>query len=665
MSQWVERVLDKFPADLARLWIAVDPDDVLLDEQILSGLRERSFEVLPYEDPVVFRADFEERFRAAWDKGERGPAGSLVLHLREGNAAELPWDYLRQGRRVNLSLVELLPKLSPGVVRQIGTEFLEPLFDAQSRFETQVLNDSGTKEFALTHIFRISAHLISGTSDLWRELLRLHNRGAGLPQLLAAHVANILGAQAAFKGLPIGELFSSKSLMLRVVQSAWYRYFEKRGITGSRIGESAISDEWTEVEIPFEHPDIRAIIHLMFVEGALQPLQVAPSSTKEIPEWGKSGIVPDPGAMRTLVADGVGNLVQSLPMPEASYRDWIQFARGLGEVLARFHGLDSERAEGIKDKVDKLQSAADERLRTWVGGHFSDLSSLPIVKGPVMVHHIPRFLSMRRSAGEEKIALLVFDGLAMDQWIQIRDCVANRSKKLGFDEGACFAWLPTLTSVSRQALLSGLKPREFANSIETTAQEPALWSRFWQDQGLRANEVLYRKGIKRNDDLGALVSEFSGTPIKVAGIVVDTVDEIVHGAVLGKRGIASLVTSWCETGFVDRLFTLLLNNGFNVYLTADHGNVEAVGQGRPNQGVAPELKGERVRTYSSEALAADSAAANANTYRLDIAGLPAGFMPLFASGRSAFVPQGEQVVVHGGISVEELFVPFVKVGYVS
>jgi hypothetical protein len=36
-------------------------------------------------------------------------------------------------------------------------------------------------------------------------------------------------------------------------------------------------------------------------------------------------------------------------------------------------------------------------------------------------------------------------------------------------------------------------------------------------------------------------------------------------------------------------------------------------------------------------------------------------MPLFASGRTAFVADGDQVVVHGGISVEELIVPFVRV----
>lgn len=55
---------------------------------------------------------------------------------------------------------------------------------------------------------------------------------------------------------------------------------------------------------------------------------------------------------------------------------------------------------------------ADTRLREWVQKRYQDLPSLPVAKAPVMVHHIPRYLSMRRNAGEEKIALLVFDGMA-------------------------------------------------------------------------------------------------------------------------------------------------------------------------------------------------------------------------------------------------------------
>jgi len=142
--------------------------------------------------------------------------------------------------------------------------------------------------------------------------------------------------------------------------------------------------------------------------------------------------------------------------------------------------------------------------------------------------------------------------------------------------------------------------------------------------------------------------------------VIDTIDEIVHGAVLGKRGIANQIASWCETGFVERLLNLMLDQGFHVYVTADHGNVDAVGVGRPNEGAASEIPGERVRTYRSDILA-EFQPVGLDAFRLDIAGLPADFLPLYAGTRGAFIRKGDSIVAHGGISVEELIVPFIKV----
>ena len=126
MSAWTERILNEFTADLARLWIVADPDAVLLDEQLLSGLRERGFEVLRFEDSVAFRAEYEERYRAAWDQGQAALSSALILHLRDANVSNLPWDYLRRARKLSLSLAKLFPRLSYRVVRQLGGETLEP-----------------------------------------------------------------------------------------------------------------------------------------------------------------------------------------------------------------------------------------------------------------------------------------------------------------------------------------------------------------------------------------------------------------------------------------------------------------------------------------------------------------------------------------------------------
>lgn len=670
MSLWTDRILGEFPPDLVRFWIAADPDDVLLDEHLLSELRERGFEVLPFDDSITFRADYEERWRRAWDSGDPGPSLALVLHLQSAEPSNLPWDYLRQARRVHLSLANLFPRLSYGVVRRLGTEYREALFKAHaehaSQSPSQFWGEAATKDFILTHIFHLGPHLITDIKDLWRELLRLHYRNTALPTLLADHVQTILEAKSPFKGLPIGDLFSSRATFLRVVQDAWERFLKAKGIIGSRIAEEqAPAPEWdrdARIEIPFEHPDIRSLVDSMFLDGTLHPLLVQSIPT-DLPDWLAVGMLQDPAALRNLVRDGLKRLLDAMPSIEASHRDWATFAKSQAEILSRFHALDAARAQGLGDTLQQVQQLSDERLVAWVGKHYSDLPSLSVAVAPVMLHQVPRFLAMRRGAGEARIALLVFDGLALDQWVQIREHVARNAPKFVFAEGVCFAWLPTLTSVSRQALFSGLKPREFADSITGTSAEPSLWSRFWQDQGLRTSEILYRKGIRRVGQLEELTATVSNPSVKVAGLVVDTIDEIVHGAVLGKRGIASQVGNWCDSGFVERLFRLLLDRGFHVYLTSDHGNVEAIGTGRPNQGVIAESRGERVRIYGTSLLRTQSAQQIPGTVELPTSALPPDFLPLFAGKRTAFVNKGEELVAHGSISVEELIVPFVKVSH--
>lgn len=660
MSVWQDRVLRDFVPDLARLWIVADPDNVLLDESPLAELRRRGFEVLPFEDSIAFRAEFERRYRTEWRQGRPGPANAVILHWKSDDVSGLPWDYLQTGRRVRLSLSDLLPKLAPGVTRQVGPEHLGQLFEAQASHATQVLGESATKEFVLLHVFRLSPPLIRSIADLWRELLKIHYAGSELPTLFASHVETVLSRIDAFSELPIANLFSSRSFLLNVLQSAWSRYLKTMGVAGKNIGDP-LSDEYAgAIRIPFDDPGVWSTVDSLFLEGALHPVQVAglPST---FPDRLHVGVVQDQGDIRDLVVEGLKALKDELPDESSSHREWLQYARKQGELLSRFHSLDNARFEALRAEVEGLQTTADTRLQEWVRKHYADLPSLSAVNAPVMVHHVPRYLAMRKEAGEAKIALIVFDGLAVDQWARIREHLAEGIPDTSFDEMACFAWLPTLTSVSRQAIFSGLKPREFAPSIETTAQEPSLWTRFWAGHGLRANDVFFRKGVKRIDELDELTTALSAPSLKVAGVVVDMVDELVHDAQLGKRGVARLIDLWCQTGFVERLFTRLHELGYHVYLTADHGNVDAVGSGRINQGVAPELRGERVRTYRSQPLVEQSAQAYPSAVYMPVPGLPADFFPLFAGPRSAFVTVGEQLVVHGGISVEELIVPFVKV----
>lgn len=664
MSQWTERILGKFTTDLSRLWVACDPDEVLFDEKLLSELRSQGFEVMLYDDPFAFRAEFEERYRGAWDRGEPGPAPSLVIHLRSANKNELPWDIVHHARIVPLSLAELFCKLASSVVRQVEPESLAELFDAHEAELQSVRGEVESMDFILEHVYQLAPKSIRTPISFWHELLRMHFCNRSLSPLFASHAAGILQKKGLYADQPVAMWFSSKSTLLRVVQDAWCRFVLSLELEGSRINEPSLPEFSSKVVIPFEHPDVQVLVDSMFLDGTLQPLAVS-SVAPDVPNWVKAGIVQDPAALQRLVLKGIEKLMVDVPAESSSHKDWSEFAKRYGEILARSYVLSPDEncphLSTVRDNLKELQHLSDERLQAWIAGkHYDDLIPLAITKGPVMVHHIPRFLRNRRASGETRVALIVFDGLAFDQWVQIRERLIASFKGFVFEEGTTFAWLPTVTSVSRQAMFSGLKPREFENTIDRTDKEESLWKTFWQNEGVNPNEVFYRRALHQVGQLDALEADLIDRRPKVVGLVIDEVDERLHKE-RSKKDVAMCIENWLSTGFVDRLFSLLLERGFHIYLTSDHGNVESRGGGRLNQGVIADARGERVRIYRSESLRADTATTYPNSVRLDIAGLPANYMPIFAGGRTAFVPEGDRVVAHGGVSVEELIVPFIKV----
>jgi len=153
----------------------------------------------------------------------------------------------------------------------------------------------------------------------------------------------------------------------------------------------------------------------------------------------------------------------------------------------------------------------------------------------------------------------------------------------------------------------------------------------------------------------------SGPKARVVGLVVDKVDKIMHGMQLGSAGMHSQVRQWAEEGFPLALVELLLSRGFTVFLTADHGNLEAVGCGAPNEGAAAVLRGLRARTYPDELLRAEVRKEFPDAIDWPACGLPEDYLALIASGRTAFTKEGTRVVTHGGACLEEVVVPFVRV----
>ena len=455
-------------------------------------------------------------------------------------------------------------------------------------------------------------------------------------------------------------------------------------------------------DLPFDHDDVRVYIDNLFVEGMLRPI-VHGSGHALRGEWAAVGVRIDPEAdrLRRLrrLTEAVG---ATIPDADAHHRDWSAFAfrwaelgvlltetaaatradsglsitelreaqadpgspiSGLREARADSGSPITELREAQADPIPsiaKLRADVDRAFLAWIERRYAGLHNQPPAP-PVMVHHLPRFLARRLAdAPRRKVALIVVDGLALDQWLVLRDTLAVQRPGLRFREGAAFAWIPTITSVSRQAIFAGTPPLHFPASILTTDREASRWTRFWADQGLTVRETGYAKGL--GDGLPEGVRELVSRPtMRALGLVVDKVDRIMHGMELGAAGMHNQVRQWAGEGFMAGLLDALLDGGFAVFLTSDHGNVEAEGRGRPAEGAVADVRGERARIYPDAALRSRVKERFPDAIEWPGPGLPEDCVALLAPGRAAFVREGERIVGHGGFSLEEVVVPMVEI----
>jgi len=663
MSSWRDQILKEFTPKVARLTLVADPDGLLLEEGILEGVRERGFELIPFEDHIAFRYTYESKFRSRWDRGEHTDL-VVVLRSQASDLSGLPYDLLQAGRRLSFNLGDIFPNLSYPVVTALDRGDLDALYEAQKRHAPGQLGDNATKEFVLRHVFEIAPELVKQPSDLLRVLLRRHYRGQRIPADLDKRFIQLLRQSNVFDDWPLETLVADREAFFAFLQERWPIFLDREAAKGtSGVCEDkkpyGLSIEGP-VELPFDHHDIRVYIDNLFVEGVLHsvPHEHADTLSKT---WVGIGVRTAPMEDRSRrLGKLIDSLEASIPAEDAKHTDWFHFARGWAETIL----LANDQAEAISEptgeRIKNLQAQVDAGFAAWLFKRYAGLVNLPPVP-PVMLHHLPRFLA--RQMGEDrtaKIALIVVDGLALDQWLVVREALATKQPGLRFREQAVFAWIPSLTSVSRQATFAGKAPIFFPNSIQTTDKEPALWAQFWADQGLMPNEVVYLKGLG-DGGLENVSEALSHPKARVAGLVVDKVDKIMHGMEMGTAGMHNQVCQWAKQPYLNTLLDLLLDRGFRVYLTSDHGNIEAEGCGRPSEGAVADLRGERVRIYPDAALRGKVKERFPDALEWGTVGLPEDYLALLAPARRAFVQEKQRAVSHGGVSVEELIVPLIQI----
>jgi hypothetical protein len=380
MANWRDFILKEFKPKVARLTLVADPDGLLTEEGMLAAIRERGFDLIPFDDPVAFRFAYESQYRSRWDERKNT---DLVVVLRSADQQlnRLPYDLLKSGRSLEFALHKLFPKLNYKVIAGLDRTYLDAVDEGYQRYDGEQLSERGTKEFVLKKSFGVVPDLLSTPVDLLKVLLSLHCRKVRLPDFLVEYLLECLKMNPAFGSWPLSEIVHSRDGFLRFLQDEWKVFIDVQA-GGTSLGR-----------VPFGHEDVRAYIDTLFLEGALAPVEL--ESPAKLPSWAQTGVKHDPKTDALRRFRGLWRKFEAvLPSADVPHKEWQQAAQRWAELVVLRWECDGSLEAAERTAWAELQASVEDAFGQWMVKRYGTLHNLPYQQQPVMVHHIARYMAV-------------------------------------------------------------------------------------------------------------------------------------------------------------------------------------------------------------------------------------------------------------------------------
>lgn len=649
MSDWREHVLRSFVDKASRFILVSDPDGLMQDEKVNAKLRERGFEVVHFKDSISFRYLYESNYRKRWDEGEKVFLVVIIKASRSELSTILPYDIYKAGVQpgFHFSLSKIFPKLSYPIISKLIPNHLDRLYQAYLIYQGGQLGDIATKKFVLSRVFRIDPDSLTSLPDLFFSLLQFHCSPTTMPEVFSSYLIECLRKNSIYEELPLEKIVPSSSTFFKFLQEQW-KQFIQGCIDGVNLSK-----------VPFEHESIRLFINNLFIEKHLKPIQFPKPDI--LPLWTHIGIEGTfPQSKNQILENILNRLKTIIPLESSTFSEWQQFAALWAEAIVQKVIVGKGIIRKLEEHFEKLHDLIEERFAGWMIKNHPALYSLRL-RHPVTVSHIGDYLlaEIKHNATRRKIALLVLDGLSLDQWLVLGDCIEKRRPGVfEFDDKTIFAAVPSITSVSRQAVFAGQEPLYFEDTLLRTDKDEERWKTFWENEGYEAG---YMRGLMLVDERE--VEHVINTLTQpVIGLVVNFIDETMRGVTLGTAEIHYNLRLWVEKYFLIELIEELFERSFDVYITSDHGNIETYGMGTLRQGSLVEKASTRVRVYENPVFAKQALEIYTDSVQWPVENVRSQYCFIFAGGRKAFLRKSKvKQVSHGGISLEEIVVPFIRV----
>lgn len=347
--------------------------------------------------------------------------------------------------------------------------------------------------------------------------------------------------------------------------------------------------------------------------------------------------------------------------------------------------LEKSKESGMDEVFSMQKTEANAQFGKFIERNYIDWLEHP-EDAPTMSHNLfKKYVIPELKEGKETVFFIVLDNLRYDQWKIIRPLLTD---DFWIDEESIFySILPTTTQYSRNAIFAGMMPSEIERRY------PDKWVNDEEDGGRNMHEEFFlEEQLKRNGVSSKFsynkvlnvsygnkvlreVPDMFNNPLNV--IVYNFVDmlshartdtQIVKELANDEAAYRSIVKSWLEHSTLLNVLKEISARGGKVIISTDHGSIRVKEPSKivGDKDVNPNLRykqGKSLSYQEKDVLAIrnpdDAHLPKVNVSQSYVFAKDDKFFA-YPNNYNHYVKYYKDTFQHGGISLEEMLIPVIK-----
>ncbi len=610
MAHWVDKYKQLIFSSHKSHVIVTDQDNLFVYGELQQAIQEAGYSIITAKSDLDVRIRFELEVRNSPEK---------QVIVAPPSYTPLP-DIINDVHFQSIGLKHLFPHLDAKAIQGLSFNALCLLSNIKPYEE---LGREKTLKFLLENLYNVDFDTLTSSKPRERilnALITVFLEKNGINQPLNVFLEKL--AQPYFPELI--ETGMSKISLVHYLQNKWSSYVSSGNC-----------------DIDFQDSILNKSFGYLFVFDHVSPIKVSGEKFQAIPKALRIGAFVDEKDSNDSELTALIQYLEQQHGIEDLYSQWFNLIQILAK--AKVKELHSTN-QTLKQQLNQVIQTLNQRFQRFIDNAYSSLFSLSGVRRPVVVCRVLEYI---KAQPEQRKALLVIDGMNYWQWLLIAKALHGAG--IACNSRTTLAFIPSITAWSRQALFKGGKP----NLAEDNTKESALFKAFWQSNGFSGNQIDFVR-LGHNQ---LFYAESISETIKILGLVCNDLDDIMHGSILGNEQLMASTKQWIQQSKIIDTIASLRSHGFKVYITTDHGNIEATGikNLKLKDKVGSISRSKRYIHFSNETMLSNFREQNPHL-TIGIKG-----NSVYLKQEEAFTDENLKIITHGGSHLWEVLIPFIEI----